>query len=40
MEVYDFMRRKNLRDFQPAGVMPIQPFGGAMKRHQKLKNKI
>jgi hypothetical protein len=37
MEVYDFMRRKNLRDFQRAGVMQIQPIGGAMKRHQKLK---
>jgi hypothetical protein len=40
MEVYDSMRRKILRDFHRAGVMQIQPFGGAMKRHQKLKNKI
>jgi hypothetical protein len=40
MEVYDFMRRKNLRDFRRAGVMQIQPFGGTMKRRQKLKNKI
>jgi hypothetical protein len=40
MEIYDFMRRKTSRVFLGAGVMPIQPIGGAMKRHQKLKNKI
>jgi hypothetical protein len=32
--------KKLLRDFPSAGVMRIQPFGGAMKRRQKLKNKI
>jgi hypothetical protein len=37
MEVYDFMRRQFLRDFHRAGVMQIQPIGGAMKRRPNKK---
>jgi hypothetical protein len=38
MEIYDFMRRQFLRVFLRAGVIPLQQFGGAMKRHPKKES--